>query len=724
MRYSKRLSLFLLCSVFVLTLFLGFPAQVAHADTVPPLQWSEASLGNLSATNLVTTPSGGVVVGCGNGATNAFTTFSNTGSSTSVANSASFDVEPCTKQAAVDQNGVLYTMAYDSSGSPLLAAYDGSTLKWTYQLPCGGNLRSLVVGTNGKIYMTMAPGSGCSWGKLIGIEPELASGQTTPVTDFSTYLYNGPLVTGGSLAAYSNGLIVRLTNGLSFFDYNGNEASTEPGSLNLAPHYGRDFTATMNGRVFVPMKASSNCGGDQSIVGSIDAYDPGNTTPTWSFSSGLPACAYVYELHATPLGGVAAYVSTQSGNDEVIMIDSTGHEIWSVPLPAIDDRNNVFMAYAMAVDLHGDVAVQSNEQLYNTAFPAVSFTLLSENTGSTMASFLLAGDNSSYGYESTAQSNLEVSLAKDTVYITARKCPTVSNCNGDINLFAVKVSGMETDYPRGTDLGVTPSSTLLRYVALGDSYSSGEGVPDFMPPSDSDGCHRSYNAYPELLGQDSALPLQFAGSRACSGATSDNVLNGQNGEPAQILAVDKSVDLVTLTVGGDDIGFVSFVQACINLNPNITCAGTAKDTAMSNIQNILPGKLDTLFAAIQTRLSSTAKVLVVGYPRVLPYDDGTWPDCSYLTSDERVAVRDVITSLNSAIEAAVLRAGSQFAFVDADANVNGVRTSPFADHELCSDGAHFNGLSLPVVYTAHPNQAGQADYYTLIKQYLLDSWTA
>lgn len=722
MRHFKRLLPIVLCSLLLLTLCLGLPAaQVVHADTIPPLQWAEASLGNLAPTNLVTTPSGGVVVGCGNNATNAFTSFTSTGSSSSVANSSSFDVEPCTKQTAIDANGVLYTMAYDSSGDPLLAAYDGTTLKWTYALPCGGNLRSLVVGSNGKIYMTLASGSGCSWGKLIGVEPNLASGQTTPATDFSSYLYNGPLVTGGSLAAYDNGLVVRLTNGLSFFDYNGNEASSEPGSLNLAPHYGREFTATTSGRVFVPVKASSNCGGDQSVVGSIDAYDPGSTTPTWSFT-GLPACAYVYELHATPLGGVAAYVSTQSGNDEIMMIDSTGQETWSVPLPSVDAYNNVYTAYMMAVDLHGDVAIQSNEIPYNAGgLPAISFMLLSENSGYPMAKFMLAGDGSSYGYGSTTQNNLEVSLAKDTVYIAARKCPSSNNCNGDINLFAVKVAGMEMDYPRGAVLGVQPRNTLLRYVALGDSYSSGEGVPDFMPPSDSDGCHRSYDAYPTLLSQDSALSLQLAAFSACSGATTDNLLNGQNGEPAQILAIDKSVGLVTLTIGGDDIGFARFAKDCID--PTTTCAGASEDTAMSNIQNVLPGRLATLFADIKARLSSTALVMVVGYPRVLPYDDGTFPDCSYLTSDERVAVREVTESLNAALSQAVANAGSQFQFVDADP-VGSDTSSPFWGHELCSDGAHFNGLSLPTVYTAHPNQAGQADYESLIKQYLLTDWTA
>lgn len=716
MRYSKRLPLFLLCSVFVLTLFLGFPAQIAHADSIPPLQWSEASLGNLAATNLVTTPSGGVMVGCGNGATNAFTTFSSTGSSTSLANSSSFDVEPCINQAAVDSNGVLYTVAYDN-GSPVLAAYNGTTLAWEYSLPCGGNVGSLVVGANGKIYMTLMSGNGCSWAKLIGIEPTLASGQTTPSTDFSAYLYNGPLVTGGSLAAYNNGLIVRLTNGLSFFDYSGNEASTEPGSLNLAPHYGRQFTATMSGRVFVPVKASSNCGGDQAVVGSIDAYDPGQSTPTWSFT-GLPACAYVYELHATPLGGVAAYVSTQAGNDEIVMIDSSGNEMWSVPLPAIDAYNNVFMAYAMAVDLHGDVAIQSNEQVYNTAFPSVSFTLLSENAGYPMANFLLSGDNSTYGYESAAQGNLEVSLAKDTVYLSARKCPASNNCNGDINLFAVKVAGMETDYPRGSVLGVTPNS-LLRYVALGDSYASGEGVPDFMPPSDSDGCHRSYDAYPELLSQDSALPLRLTDFSACSGATTDTMQSEQDGEPAQILAIDHSVDLVTLTIGGDDIDFKGFAIACILAD----CSGDSLTATMGRIQNTLPGKLDALFAAIQARLSSTAKVLVVGYPRILPYDDGAFPDCIYLSSAERAGIREVITSLNADLQQAVANAGSQFAFVDADP-AGSDASSPFYGHELCSDGAHFNGVSVPPEYSAHPNQAGQADYYTLIKQYLLNSWTA
>ena len=103
----------------------------------------------------------------------------------------------------------------------------------------------------------------------------------------------------------------------------------------------------------------------------------------------------------------------------------------------------------------------------------------------------------------------------------------------------------------------------------------------------------------------------------------------------------------------------------------------------------------------------------------MPYDDGTWLNCSYLSPEERVAIRRVTTGLNSAIAAAVQGRGYPFEFVDADLILDSVRVSPFAGHELCSAEGYFNGASLPAVYSFHPNTLGHQAYADLIKRYLL-----
>src|SRR4051812_47339303 len=96
----------------------------------------------------------------------------------------------------------------------------------------------------------------------------------------------------------------------------------------------------------------------------------------------------------------------------------------------------------------------------------------------------------------------------------------------------------------------------VSYVALGDSFSSGEGNRPFDGP-----CHRaqrSDSAYPQelptLIGY--LAPPSF---HACTGATIDDVLlhpqPKRDGQRVQLEYVDASTKLVTLTIGGNDLGF-------------------------------------------------------------------------------------------------------------------------------------------------------------------------
>lgn len=204
----------------------------ANADTA--LQWPSASLSDISnPQQLISNAQGGVTVGCSNLGSTAFKRFNHAGVSAGVGNSSQPTPETCANQSAVGADGTLYTVAYTSSAT-VIAAYDGTTLKWTYHPPCGGAVRSLVVGANGNIYMVLANGGGCSYPKLVGIEPVVQSGQTEPQvvanTYISTYAY-GAIVTGGNLAAYNNGLVVRMASGIAYFNHAGVESSSNPGVI-------------------------------------------------------------------------------------------------------------------------------------------------------------------------------------------------------------------------------------------------------------------------------------------------------------------------------------------------------------------------------------------------------------------------------------------------------------------------------------------------------------
>lgn len=264
--------------------------------------------------------------------------------------------------------------------------------------------------------------------------------------------------------------------------------------------------------------------------------------------------------------------------------------------------------------------------------------------------------------------------------------------------------------------------SMKHFAVLGDSYSAGEGVPDFISPSDTDGCHRSGSAFATVLDENpDAMKLSDGGFVACSGATTTDILNGKDGENPQTDGITSSDNIVILTVGGDDVGFKSFVTSCLTVG----CASgsSAYSTIEGHIQNDLPGELSSFFGTLKDYTASK-RVLVLGYPRLLPLTSSSFT-CSDLSSGSRSGAMQVETDLNGAISAAVTSAGSPFEFVDADAVLDNVRVSPFAGHELCSSDPDFNAANaLHPEYSYHPNAAGQVAYATLVTQYLSNNPTA
>jgi hypothetical protein len=120
-----------------------------------------------------------------------------------------------------------------------------------------------------------------------------------------------------------------------------------------------------------------------------------------------------------------------------------------------------------------------------------------------------------------------------------------------------------------------PSATVPAsgYSALGDSYSSGDGIGQYQPGSDvtGDRCHRSALAYPPQL--DSGRQLGKLTFVACGGAVTSDLLSPNHDrntdprshaiEPAQIGSIPPHTKTVTLTIGGNDAGFSSVLASCV-----------------------------------------------------------------------------------------------------------------------------------------------------------------
>ncbi|MGW4697379.1 SGNH/GDSL hydrolase family protein [Kitasatospora cineracea] len=183
-------------------------------------------------------------------------------------------------------------------------------------------------------------------------------------------------------------------------------------------------------------------------------------------------------------------------------------------------------------------------------------------------------------------------------------------------------------------LGASPASAAGgNYVALGDSYSSGEGTGDYIGSAGS--CDRSNHAHPALWAAANA-PSSFAFA-ACSGATTTDAINNQ------LSAVNGSTTLVSISVGGKDAGFAGALQTCV-LNGTDACP-TAVNNAKSFVTSQLPGLLDQVHRGIRNRAPS-ARVVVLGYPHL--YKIGG--SCAFGISDtSRSAINGAADTIDSVV---------------------------------------------------------------------------
>jgi lysophospholipase L1-like esterase len=156
-----------------------------------------------------------------------------------------------------------------------------------------------------------------------------------------------------------------------------------------------------------------------------------------------------------------------------------------------------------------------------------------------------------------------------------------------------------TAKPQPTELPATPSPTpaYADYIALGDSYAAGMGSGD-----ETGRCRRSPNAYPHVLDANIAFSLQR--TVACSGATTADV------QRFQLSALSETTDLVTLTVGGNDLNVAGLSDACAR---GVTTKCPTMFRKSLTPLNVLPDRLRATFRAV-AKAPPNARIVVTGYP--------------------------------------------------------------------------------------------------------------
>jgi lysophospholipase L1-like esterase len=249
---------------------------------------------------------------------------------------------------------------------------------------------------------------------------------------------------------------------------------------------------------------------------------------------------------------------------------------------------------------------------------------------------------------------------------------------------------------------------VQRYVALGDSYAAGPLVP--IPTGEPAGCLRSNQNYPSVVAQE--LGVDDFRDVSCSGATTENVTGPQSvplgKNPPQLDALAPDTQLVTISIGGNDIGFADIITECATRSPvqptgsackdHYTAGGT--DQLAQQIDEAAPKVARTL-AAIEER-SPDARVLLVGYPVILPDEGpGCFPVVPFSPGDVDY-LRGVEKSLNAMLAEQAAAAG--VGFVDT--------YTPSIGHDVCQPpGTKWVEGLVPTAPAApvHPNALGMKE---------------
>lgn len=221
------------------------------------------------------------------------------------------------------------------------------------------------------------------------------------------------------------------------------------------------------------------------------------------------------------------------------------------------------------------------------------------------------------------------------------------------------------------------------YVAMGDSFAAGvgTGLPDLNVP-----CYRSSEAYAPIIDVERFdTSLDFV---ACSGATTTSLIATQLGP------LDRQTDFVTVSIGGNDIGFGSLVAACVG-GPSDAVCQAAVAQADQKIQQVLPGQLDAAYGAIRDRVRK-AEVIVVDYPRFFAQDYAPCGQSTGVTAAEAPILNDMVDQLDAVIRDRA--AAADFTFVD-------VRDQ-FTGHDMCAAQPWLNGVLVPAADRYHPNANG------------------
>jgi lysophospholipase L1-like esterase len=228
---------------------------------------------------------------------------------------------------------------------------------------------------------------------------------------------------------------------------------------------------------------------------------------------------------------------------------------------------------------------------------------------------------------------------------------------------AIVLAGPAIAHADGTD-----APTYHEYVALGDSYTSSSGftnLPDtrFVPL----GCAQSTNDYPHQVAR--LLDVDTFTDASCGGATTDDFTGAQSvlgsSNAPQFDRLTATTDLVTIGIGGNDVGLVGLATTCIedsltgkSCKKHYTSGGT--DQISAKIAAAEP-KLEAAIDGVRAR-SPQARIVLVNYLDAVP-DNGTacFPRVPILSNTDMAWFTAKFKEMNAMLATSAAGAGADLA---------------------------------------------------------------
>lgn len=298
-------------------------------------------------------------------------------------------------------------------------------------------------------------------------------------------------------------------------------------------------------------------------------------------------------------------------------------------------------------------------------------------------------------------------------------------------------------------------SPRLDYLALGDSYSSGEGDTEvdkfgykyyrsWTDNEENKGrgiprekCHISTRSYPYLLAKSMDLALDNPKSWdtvACSGAKiwdikeqASSIYEGQEkqligfdmnnlktkalnefipGRQKQIEFVKKyKPKVITLTMGGNDIGFADKIKKCLFFPK--TCE-YAMDESRSLLASEIKDQFDSLrslYNDLYLASGSSSKIYILGYPQFINNNENAscGTNTGFIDTQERQMMTAGVSFLNNVIEKAAEASGVKY--INIEDSLDG--------HKLCdSEDVYVTGVAAwdrsENQESFHPNSKGNS----------------